>query len=222
MMAASEIVKKAQDGSIDINDMTEDITVIVSTLQDNFHAMYEKSQTILIRTCYAADVVCAVRIMLDLTVKYREAKAELMKSDSIAFSDACSELNDYLAANKGAADVELLTSMMKDMDCLAEHFMGYKEIVVKLDEQWKGEKSFLAVSSESGMTTEATRKALMKNQIIIKGYLDLAKKTLKPVSYIPAPPGEYHNGYEILVLFCCFPGVVPRPGCGGDIHTVPL
>jgi len=47
-------------------------------------------------------------------------------------------------------------------------------------------KSFLAVSSESGMTTEATRKALMKNQIIIKGYLDLAKKTLKPVSLIPA------------------------------------
>jgi len=36
------------------------------------------------------------------------------------------------------------------------------------------------------MTTEATRKALMQNQIIIKGYLDLAKKTLKPVSLIPA------------------------------------
>ena len=34
-------------------------------------------------SCVAADVVCAVRIMLDLTVKYREAKAELMKSGRI-------------------------------------------------------------------------------------------------------------------------------------------
>ena len=72
------------------------------------------------------------------------------------------------------------------------------------------------VSSESGDSKDATRKGLMQNQIIFESLVDLIEEPTKGFFEQLTPSGKCHE----LVLF--FPGVVPRPGCVGDVQIVPL
>ena len=80
--------------------------------------------------------------------------------------------------------------------------------------------SFLfSVSSESDGSNDATLKGLMENQIIFRNLIDLVKESTKGFFDQLRPSGK---GYELLLFLFCFPCVVSQPGCGSDVHIVPL